>query len=379
MKKLKLHSKLSIFLVVLVIVIVILSIFFFVVNNNKGYKKDIRSIKIRYAYAYNVQTADDLNEINEDGNYIDILEVNLEKEELCKIKSLIEKLSFREINNLDLVVIDTYQVVVNDDYKLYISPSQDYACYIKGNNVFIIEISEELINEIEKIVQKNVSKTIEYSSDKLTISKVFYEDEEEKENAKDIEITNPKHIETILESVQYSKVNITEEELAGEEIEYIVDFNNGLKICTYYASILGYILDENNDKTFIAFNTDFDYMVQLMYENYISGRNDTLKASEIVVKYKDKEVKITESEKVEEIIEKLKMCSYFSPDYLEDFGTSDYSSNDILIEVGKFLYIIPGEKTMGNRYYIDENKKAYLVTSLRDLESYFKELVGYQD
>lgn len=380
MKKLELRSKISIVLVSLLIIGVVLGTFFYINNQNKNYAKNIDSIKIRYAYAYNLETADALNEISENGNVIDILEINLEGEEFLNIQKMLQKTSFKKVENLDLLVIDQYQVVVNDDYKLSICPGEDYAYYQEGNNSFIIKISEELVNEIDKIVESRVSQTItEESSEKITLSKVFFDDKEEEEIAKDLEITDKKHIKTILESLKYSKVNITEEELAGEDIEYVVDLNNGLKVCTYHASVLGYLLDENNEKIFVSFYTDFDYIVELMYENYISGRNDTLKANEIVVKYKDKEIKINESEKVEEIIEKLKMCSYFSPDYLDDFGTSDYSSNDILIEVGKSLYIIPGEKTMGNRYYIDGNKKAYLVSSLRDLESYFKELVGYQD
>lgn len=338
---------------------------------NEESNNEEKFIKIRYAYTYNVATADALNEINDDGEYIDILEINLEGENLEKVTSLLEKQSYKKIENLKLAVMDVYEVNINDEIKLSITPGQNYAQYNKGKESFIIKISEELVNEIDRIVQEEASKNIgKFSSEKITIIS---------EDNKQVTITDVEHIKQLEEKSKHTKVNNNENTLDNEKISYTVDLNNGTKIYVYFASCLGKVVNENGEEYYVAFIGNYEDIVGIMFENYISGRNEKIKAEEIIVKYLNKEYSIKDKNEVKSIIDKLKICEYNTYDWLEDFTEEDYGEEDIVIIIGNNKVIIPGDKGLGNRYYIDEEERVYMISGLNELEKYFKELVDYKD
>lgn len=338
---------------------------------NKESNNKEKFIKVRYAYTYNVATADALNEINEDGEYIDILEIKLEGETLKKINSLLEKQSYKKVQNLDLLVLDVYEVNINDEIKLSITPGENYAQYNKGEESFIIKISEELVKEIDRIVQEEASKNIkQFSSEEITIMS---------EGNEQVNIREENHIKQLEEKSKHTKVNINEDELNDEKINYIVDLNNGTKIYVYFASCLGKVVNENGEEYYVAFIGNYEDIVGIMFENYISGRNEKIKAEEIIVKYLNKEYSIKDKNEVKSIIDKLKICEYNTYDWLEDFTEEDYGEEDIVIIIGNNKVIIPGDKGLGNRYYIDEEERVYMISGLNELEKYFKELVDYKD
>lgn len=340
-----------------------------IVNEESNNKE--KFIKIRYAYTYNVATADALNEINEDGEYIDILEINLEGKTLEKVTSLLEKQSYKKIENLMLAVMDVYEVNINDEIKLSITPGRNYAQYNKGKESFIIKISEELVNEIDRIVQEEASKNIgKFSSEKITIIS---------EDNNQVTITDEEYIKQLEKNSKHTKVNINEDELNDEKINYIVDLNNGTKIYVYFASCLGKVVNENGKNYYVAFIGDYENIVEIMFENYVSGRNEKIKTEEILVKYLGKEYSIKDKDEVKSIIDKLKVCEYNTYDWLEDFTEEDYGEEDIVIIIGNNKVIIPGNSGIGNRYYIDEEENAYMISGLNELEKYFKELVDYKN
>lgn len=366
--KVKLETVLAIILISILIVGTIVAILFYRKSNENNKQNEI---KIRYAYAYNVATADSLNKMNDDGEYIDILEITLAGDDLERVNNLLHKQSFKKVNNLRLAVVDEYEVTINDEIKLSICPGEKYAYYSNGNDSFLTAISEDFVNEIDRIVQAEASKNFrEVFSEKITITS---------ENNIQVNITDEKHIKTLTENLKYTRVNINDNEMEKEKIDYIVDLNNGTKIYTYFASCLGYIIDENKDEFYVAFITNYEDIVSTIFENYASGRNESIKAEEIVVKYLGNEYKISEEEKVEYIINSLKMCQYSSHDWLSDFDEDDYGEEDIVIEIGKCRVIIPGDRTLGNRYYIDEDNNTYMLWMISDLESYFKQLVNYKN
>ena len=340
-----------------------------IVSQDEGNKEN--SITIRYAYAYNVATAELLNEINKDEKYIDILEIKLKDENLRKINSLLEKQSYKKVNGIGLEVLDVYEVNINDEIELSICPGEDYAYYTNGKKSFLIEISEELVNEIDRIVQEEAKKNIkEFSSKKITIISADNEQ---------ISITDEEDIKQLKEKSTCKKVNADEKTFENEKKSYTVDFNNGTKIYLYFASSLGKIIEENGKEYYVAFTEDYEDIVETMFENYISGRNDSIRAEEIIVKYLGKDYRIKDEENVEYIINKLKVCKYDSYRWLDDFTEEDYGEEDIVITIGNNKVIIPGNKSIGNRYYIDEKGKTYMIWGLNDLEKYFKELVDYED
>lgn len=343
-------------------------------TNNKD------KIKIRYAYTYSVPTADNLNEMQNEEygeNYIDILEIKLEGNRLEEISKILENVSFEKADlsaykgtNLAIGVGGEFEVTINNDITLLLDSR--WSIYTKAEESYIIETPEELYDKIAIIVQEEVNKNEKnYSAKKITIIPRNAE-------SKDVVITDEKHIDILIENLKYSKVNVYEEEMENETETYLIDLNNGVQIHVFSASTVGYIID-NTEKYYVAFMTDFEDIVSTLYENYIEGRTNTIKADEIVVKYQGKEYKVVDKNKIGEIINYLVMeCQYNDYDFLKDYSEEQFGDEDIIIQLEKSKIIIPGNRSIGNRYYINEIGKVYMVSGLSDVETYFKELVEYQ-
>ena len=149
--------------------------------DNEKYENKEGSIQIRYAYAYNIPTADSFNELK-DEEYIDILEIYLENEELGNVKKILEDITFEEVDlteyaytNLAIAVGGMYEVTIDNSIVLLLEyPGDRWGHYTKGNESFIFEVTEKeekLINEIDRIVQEKVNENFEkFSAEKITIS-----------------------------------------------------------------------------------------------------------------------------------------------------------------------------------------------------------------
>ena len=88
---------------------------------------------------------------------------------------------------------------------------------------------------------------------------------------------------------------------------------------------------------------------------------------------------MADKNKIEQIIDHLVMeCQYNDYDFLKDYSEEQFGDEDIIIQLENSKIIIPGNRTIGNRYYINEKGKVYMVSSLSEVETYFKELVDYQ-
>ena len=225
-------------------------------TNNKD------KIKIRYAYTYSVPTADDLNEMQKEEygeNYIDILEIRLEGNRLEEISKILENVSFEKADlsaykgtNLAIGVGGEFEVNINNDITLLLDSK--WSIYTKGEESYIIETPEELYDKIAIIIQEEVDKNVKnYSSKKITIIPRSAE-------SKGVVITDEKHIDMLIKSFKYTKVNIHEEEMEDETETYMIDLDNGVQVYLFHASTMGYVID-NTEKYYVAFIKDFENIV----------------------------------------------------------------------------------------------------------------------
>lgn len=292
--KLKLHSVIIITLAILLVIGIVTAVFLKSNNKDEEFKREPEAmvinpdnvvasekktnngntVKIRYAYTYNVPTADALNEMQNEKygeDYIDILEIYLEGDKLTKINELIKNSSFEKADlsvykdtKLAIDVAGTFEITINNDIVLLMD--QEWSMYTKDSDSYIIHTPEELFNEISTIVyEKAYGNSKSYDTSKITIIS-------KQTDGEDVIITDEKHIKSILDNLKYAKVNMNEDEMEDEEITYTVDLNNGVQVKVYFASAIGYIID-SSEKYYVAFVTDFEEIVSTLYENYIAGRN----------------------------------------------------------------------------------------------------------
>ena len=104
----------------------------------------------------------------------------------------------------------------------------------------------------------------------------------------------------------------------------------------------------------------------------------TYQAEQITVNYHGKEYIISDKDKVKYMIEKLKMSEYNSHDWLNNFDEKEYGDEDIIVKIGNNKIIIPGNRTIANRYFIDKKNNVYIVLLSEGIEGDIKELVGYK-
>lgn len=347
-------------------------------DDEKGNEKDTEkgNIKIRYAYAYNIETADSLNEMEEDG-YIDILEIYPTGAELEKLNTLFKDISLEKADlsryagtNFLPAVTGMYEVTIDSEHKLLLDYDAEWAYYTKNEeDSYLIDSPTDFVNEVQKIVSEKLEKTLKkYTAEEIVIIN--------EETTDEIYVKDEEHIKMLTENLKFVKVNIDKDDMKDEKHTYTVNLNNGIIIDVYASSVIGYVYDE--EECYVAFMNDYGDIVEKIFENYISGREDTLNSNKIVAKYLGNEYTIDNEDEVKKINNLLKICSYKQHDWLEDFGEDDYGDEDIVIDLGKSKLIIPGNKTIGNRYYIDENGKNYLISDLSEIENYFKDLVHYE-
>ena len=229
------------------------------------------NIKIRYAYAYSVDTADTLNEIHMEQygkNYIDILEFYVTGEYLEEINDILNNISFEKVDlskykytNYMIGVEGQYEVTINNNIVLLMD--EEYSLYIRGDETYIIYTPKALGQLINKIVQERAFGSQEIRNiDKITIIS--------KDNSSEIvNITNKSDIDYLKENLRYAKIDMRDEEMGDTTYLYIIDLNNGMKIKVY--SFIGYITD-GNEEYYVAFISDFNEIVSKIYDKYTSSK-----------------------------------------------------------------------------------------------------------
>ena len=278
--KLKFHFVIIISLIIILLMGITVIVLFKLNNKNEELEKEKKTnngntVKIRYAYTYDVPAADDLNEMQNEEygeDYIEILEIYLEGDELTKMNELIKNSSFEKADlslykntKLGIGVRGTFEVTINNDIVLLMN--KEWSMYTKDSNSYIMHTPEKLFDEISMLVYEKAYQNLKsYETSKITIIS-------EQTDGEDVIITDKKQINNILENLKYSKVNMNETEMKDEEINYTVNLNNDVQIKVYDASSIGYVVD-NNEKYYVAFVTNFEDLISTLYENYLTEKHE---------------------------------------------------------------------------------------------------------
>lgn len=119
------------------------------------------SIKIRYAYSYNIATADSLNELaREEGedNYIEILEINItDAKKLEKLNNLLRNWKYKDYSStIALEIYGEYEVTLENGIVLSVDSTDSFAYYTNGSESYLTKIPLEFSKTITEIVEQEV-------------------------------------------------------------------------------------------------------------------------------------------------------------------------------------------------------------------------------
>ena len=333
------------------------------------YNKKINSITIKYYNGYNIATGDAISDT------IPAFKVELKGKDLEKVSKLVKSLTYYKIpeedgceNSKDCLntIFDNYELIVNNEFSLYLD--KEYGFVTEPYNTFKVpeDLYKMISNKVEENNKKNVYKQL--NSKKLLI---LHGNER-------YEVKDTVYVEE-LSKYDYYKINAKDEEFKEETIEYILDLGDGRTIDLYHASVLSR-MNEKDGTHYYIHSGDLAELVEKIYKNS-KIKIVTENVSIITVTYQGNKYTIEDQNKINEIVNELKYLEYNDYNYSSKMSETDFGDSDIIINVNKTKYIIPGEMYIGNRYFIDVTGKVYNVSGLSNsmTEKYVKELVNYKE
>ena len=255
--KRKLKTKNKMFMVLgcaLVIIILVLTIGFKVKNYTEDrpyYFGVTDDISIRYAYSIGVPTIDTRNK-QED--YMDVLTIKLEGENLKKMKKLLKTYTFHLDDKKEAVgVAGEYELLIGDEIVFI---DQDGAIYTKDSKKFyLIDVTFELYDLVSDITWEVLEKNFTpLSANEITVSN----------NEKTTTFNDKARVDELCSYFRFHELKAEEDEGV---LSYRLDFHNG-KVITIYDSNIG-TYEENGNKKWIIFYTDPRENIRNLFETKV--------------------------------------------------------------------------------------------------------------
>jgi len=228
------------------------------------------------------------------------------------------------------------------------------------------------------IVDEKLTQNVEiYKTNKISITKV-------EKGEKDVTIV--KEDTTIIEektAIEYminQCKNVYTKEMDYEPSlvhpDYEIDFNNGVKLLVYKQKERGFMIKDG----FIleAYGlTVLDTILENAFEN-IAEKKQMFTTDKIKILSPNKEIEITDKDMVEKITTVLLYSKIYRTDWLEGYNIKEEYDTGIKVNIKDNTFLIPGIKTIGNRYVITKDNTIHLCFPLQNIEQDINELLGIQ-
>lgn len=217
------------------------------VLNGSNNTTSIKSIKLRYAYGYDVTMADQLH-------FVEVLEYECKDDELITLGKLIEN------NKLDANASDspttntaTYyntQMVVDGNKALAFSDKN--ALYYHDEKTQYVVLNEDVLKKVAEIVNREAEKKVSTinAGDVKTATIT-------NSNNASVTITDASELETICKLVSFVNLNGDVVDLSKEQVVYTVDLSNGIKIKVTTGGATGFVSNgSGQQKVKFMFNAE---------------------------------------------------------------------------------------------------------------------------
>ena len=308
---------------------------------------DINKINLKFYPGYNIATAEAINEINKNGNYIDEINIEVVDEDFDKLSSLIKGLkpTTFDFSTCDCAyIMDDYEIIINDNQVLSLGDE------FGSNGEFTFDVSEEFNTLIKNIISKSDNDIYSnFVANEVTISA----------DGNEITLTEDE-INRLLDN-RYFTVNNDEEDYENYDggYKYIIKVDNEIEYYLY-DSDMAYLKDKDRS-TYVMFS-HFYNDVESILNNRRMDLDNKLNTDRIIIEKDGEQQVITDEEKVNELIEAFKLLKYSSPNYIKDYTSSNFKESDTKIIVNECTYVIPSEEYIANRYFIDTDGTVYDVS-----------------
>ena len=223
---------------------------------NQSTQSEIKSIKLRYAYGYDVALADQMD-------YIEILEIDCKDDELKSLAQLIQNNKLDESTQAAQTSETTYyntQVVIDGNKVL--SFSDKNATYKRDDKTTGVTLNTELLNKVAEIVNREVNKRVN-AVDPTGIKTIVITNSS---NAS-VTITDTEEIKTICALTGCVNFKQGKVKMADQKMVYTIELSNGIKMSIASGGAMGYVIN-NNSKQEVKFMFNVEQGLETIFKKY---------------------------------------------------------------------------------------------------------------
>ena len=292
------------------------------------------------------------------------------------ISYVIKAISSNKLENytkqIGLLIMGQYNVDLGNGISFKFDHYDDdgFVRMDNGKQNFLTKIKPEILQRIIEIVDVKLTQNIEkFKTQRVTIS-----NESKKEIVNIEEKTATDYILERCKNI-YTKEIDYEPNIVSPD--YIIDFNNSIKLLIYKQNTRGWLLNDGFLEEAYGLNV-FDTLLEYTFEN-IDEKRELFATNKLTITDPNKSIEITNKEIIEKITTPLIFSKLVAPEWIKAYDIAEEYNNGIKVRINDYEFLIPGKRgtvTIGNRYIIDSNKQIKLCFMLEDLEQYVNELLG---
>lgn len=320
-------------------------------------------IKVTYTYQYQEESFD----------------VDITDTELIKMinNSIINKKLDNYSSQIGLAVMGQYKVNLgnNTSFTFDSYDADGFVMMFNEDKKFLTKINPEILKRVIEIVDAKLTENVEiYKTNKISITKAEKGENDailKKDNTNIEEKTAIEYIINQCKNVYTKEINY---EPSIVNPDYEINFNNNIKLLLYSQNERGWMLKDGFLLEAYGLNS-FDTILENAFEN-ISEKKQMFTTDKIKIISPNKEIEITNKDTVEKITTTLIYSKIYRPDWIENYNIKEEYDTGIKVKINDNEFLIPGIKTIGNRYVITKDNKISLCFPLQNIEKDINELLG---
>ncbi len=328
---------------------------------------DINSLVIKFYPGYNIATAEAINDVNKEGDFVQVVTIKVEGEDFNKLSSMIsefEPTTFDFSTCNCAYIMDEYEIIVNGE-TIY-SLGEEYGF----NDEFTFDVSNDFNILVNSILSKYDNQI--YKRLSTTNAKIIKDNEEI--------ILTDEEVSDILE-YKYYVVNQNEPyETYDGGYKYEVVLDKGISLYLYDTGMA--YLSNGSESTYINFvyrDKYFYNYIDTLYKNRKLDLDKKLTTDKITIDYNGEKYFINDEAQIKELLYSFKRLDYNRPHFLLSYTSDRFNEGHIIITVNNCKYVIPEEEYLGNRYFIDTDGTIYDVAcnEFNNIERIIKLVINY--
>ncbi len=307
-------------------------------------------------------------------------DINITDKEL--IKMIEDNISNKKLDNyssqIGLAIIGQYNVNLGNNISFMFDSYDDdgFVMMFDNDKKFLTKINPEILKRVIEVVDVKLTENVEiYKTNKISITKAEKGENEgiilKEDNTVIEEKTAIEYIINQCKNVYTKEVNY---ELSIVHPDYEIDFNNNVKLLVYSENERGWMLKDGFLLEAYGLNS-FDTILENAFNN-IEQKKQMFTTNKIKIISPNKEIEIINKDIIEKITTTLIYSNISRPDWIENYPIKEEYDTGIKLKINDNEFLIPGIKTIGNRYVITNDNKISLCFPLQNIEKYINELLG---